>query len=187
VPVLRTAMMLNLPNALTLSRLLLAALFGYLLFTGHGRSILIAVFALAAASDGLDGFAARRLGQATAAGAVLDQVVDRIFTLLVVGLLIAHPLLRPKASAGGGAPEPLLLLLALACTRELVGLPGVVIALARGKRLYHVETIGKIATFVQSVTLGVIVLGAQWALAAAVACAAVGILAGGSYLRYALR
>lgn len=181
-------MTLNVPNALTLSRLLFAAAFGWLLFAGYGRPVLVVTFGLAAVSDALDGLAARRLGQVTPGGAVLDQGVDRAFTALVVALLIAHSFLQPGASAAGGTPRhELLTLLALACTREIVGLPGVVIALARGKRLYHVERIGKVATFVQSVTLGVILLGVGAALPVAVACAAVGAIAGASYVRYSLR
>jgi phosphatidylglycerophosphate synthase len=179
------SMRLNLPNALTLSRLLLGAAFGYLLFTGHGRPVLVATFALAAVSDAFDGLAARRLGQTTPSGAVLDQVVDRAFTVLVAGLLIVHGLGTPDGGPAPGADLPWLI--ALACTREIVGLPGVAIALARRKRLYHVEWIGKIATFVQSVTLAVIISGVPWALPVAVACAVVGSLSGASYLRYSLR
>jgi hypothetical protein len=58
------------------------------------------------------------------------------------------------------AGHDLRLLLALACAREIVALPGVAIVLWRKKRLYHVEYVGKVATFVQSMTLGVIILGA---------------------------
>lgn len=181
-------MHLTVPNGITLSRLLFAAAFGYLLFTGHGRGSLVAAFALAAASDGLDGFAARRLGQTSPGGAVLDQMVDRAFTAVVAGVLIAYSVMHPRLPVGGWTPQSdLLLLVALACTRELVALPAVAIVLARRKRLYHVEWIGKVATFVQSVTLGVIVLGVPWALPVAIVCAAVGVVSAANYLRYSLR
>ena len=140
----------NLPNALTASRLPLAALFGWLLLTGHSRATLLAVFALAALTDLFDGLAARALGQVTHGGAVLDQWMDRAFT----------------------AP--------------IVALPGVLIALARGRRLYHVEFVGKLATFVQSVTLGAIIAAPPFAPALALACALVGVASGASHLRYAL-
>jgi CDP-diacylglycerol--glycerol-3-phosphate 3-phosphatidyltransferase len=162
------------PNAVSLSRLLLAAAFGYLLFTDHGRVTLLVVFALAALSDALDGAVARGLGQVTHEGAVLDQFVDRIFTAAIVLLLLVHPL---------AAERPLLL---LACARELVALPGVGIALARGKRLYHVERLGKVATFVQSVTLAVIIAGVPWAPHLAVVCAVTGVAAALNYIRYSL-
>lgn len=173
---------MSVPDAITLSRLLLIAPFGWLLFAGFPRWSALGVFALAALTDGLDGYFARRLGQVSAAGARLDQTVDRVFTGLVVLLLLAHAWLR-----GGLAAQPdLPLLLGLACARELVALPGVAILWLRGGRLHHVERVGKIATALQSVTLGAIILGVSWARDLALGCALVGALSGAAYLRYAL-
>lgn len=168
----------NLPNAITASRLLLAALFGVLLFAGYSRATLLAVFALAALTDLVDGLAARALGQVTPGGAVLDQWVDRIFTVVVVALLVAH--------AERNGERGVIALLALACAREIVSLPGVAIALARGKPLYHVEFVGKLATFVQSLTLGAILFRAPFAAVLTGGCALVGVVSGASYVRYAL-
>jgi len=168
----------SLPNLLTASRLPLALVFGALLFTGHSRATLLAVFALAAVTDLFDGIAARRLGQVTRAGAVLDQWVDRGFTALVVGFLGTHAALAGDLATLG--------LLALACAREIVALPGVAILRVRGKPLYHVEFVGKLATFAQSVTLGAIVAAVPFAPALALVCAAIGVASGASYLRYAL-
>jgi len=171
VPAL-VVLFMTVPDAITVSRLLLTAPFALMLFAGYGRWMLLAVFALAAATDGLDGFVARRLGQVSPEGARLDQMVDRAFTLVVVLLLLVH---------GSGS-----VLLALACAREIVALPGIAIALWRKIPLYHVELIGKVATFVQSVTVGVIILGVPWAVFASLACAAVGVLSGANYVRYSL-
>lgn len=179
---------MNLPNAITLSRLFLVLPFGYLLFAGHSRWVLLAVFGLAAATDWLDGFVARRLGRVTPEGAALDQLVDRVFTVLIVLLLLTHAYLvdggpsLETARRARGLP----LLLGLSCTREIVGLPGVVIALVRRRPLYHVESVGKLATFVQCATLGAILLEVPWALELASACALVGAVAGATYVRYAL-
>jgi phosphatidylglycerophosphate synthase len=159
------------PDLITVSRLLLAGPFGYLLFAGYPRWVLLAVFGVAAATDWLDGFVARRLGQVSPRGAWLDQMVDRCFTVSVVALLLGH-----------GAPSALL---ALSCTREITGLVGVAIALWRGVPLYHVEYVGKVTTAIQSVTLGAIILDVPWALYLAIACAVVGVVSGANYARYA--
>jgi phosphatidylglycerophosphate synthase len=175
---------MTLPNAFTLSRLLLVAPFGYLLFAGYGRWTLFALFALAAVTDGFDGFFARRLGQVTPEGAWLDQMTDRGFTVAIVLLLLIHGWRAGGESHVGATPLPLLV--GLSCAREIVALPGVVIVLLRRMRLYHVEYVGKVATFVQSVTLGAIILEIPWALHLALACAVVGVFAGANYVRYSL-
>ncbi len=179
---------LNVPNAITLSRLVLVVPFAILLFTEKPRWTLVVVFVLAAATDWFDGFFARRLGQVTSRGAWLDQIVDRAFTIAVVLLLLVHGGTSSGAVARGsddGLALPLLL--ALACAREIVALPGAVVVLVRGLSLHHVEPVGKVATFVQSMTLAAILLELSWAPWLAVACAVVGIAAGASYLRYSLR
>jgi len=179
---------LNVPNAITASRLLFAGLFGYLLFGGAGRTTLLAVFGLAAVSDWLDGYFARRLDQVTAGGAVLDQYIDRVFTAMVVGALLVHALVTD------GDPAPatkqhsdLPVLLGLTYARDLIALPGIAMVLARGKRLYHVEYIGKVATFVQSLVLALIIFEPAWAWYPALACAAVGVVSAANYIRYSLR
>jgi phosphatidylglycerophosphate synthase len=180
----REAHVSDLPNAITLSRLLLVLPFGWLLFAEFPRWMLLAVFALAALTDALDGLVARRLGAVTRAGARLDQVVDRIFTTAIVLLLLAH---GSRTGTRSPAPEPaLLLLLALCCAREIVGLPGVAIAWLRGKPLYHVERVGKLATLVQSVTLGAILIEVGWAVYLALCCGILGIASGANYIRYSL-
>lgn len=180
---------MNWPNAITVSRLLLVAPFGYLLFAGYSPVALIAIYVLAALTDWVDGALARRLGQVSARGAWLDQMVDRAFTIGIVALLLVREYLVPVAldSSTPPAAPSLLLLSSLTCARELVALPGVLVAVLRGIPLYHVEYIGKVATFVQSITLGAVILRADWALPLAIACAIVGVLSGANYLRYSLR
>ena len=84
--------LLNVPNVVTLSRIVLIPLIigiYYLpdewLSAGHRNGAATAVFILAAATDWLDGFLARRLNQMSAFGAFLDPVADK---LIVVGALI---------------------------------------------------------------------------------------------------
>ncbi len=78
---------LNLPNLLTLTRILLIPVFVLLFATPTPDRALIAalVFIIAAVTDGLDGYLARRSGQVTALGKLLDPIADK---LLVVSALI---------------------------------------------------------------------------------------------------
>jgi phosphatidylglycerophosphate synthase len=78
-------------NAVTLSRgLLIAPIFG-LLWAGQGTAAL-ALYVLAALTDLLDGWLARRLRQSSEFGAQLDAVVDNLFSLAILGFLaLAYP------------------------------------------------------------------------------------------------
>lgn len=72
--------MLNLPNTITLSRIVLVIVFTAALSTDVTTSRLIALFAfvLAATTDWLDGFLARRLNQVTTFGKLIDPLADKI-------------------------------------------------------------------------------------------------------------
>jgi CDP-diacylglycerol---glycerol-3-phosphate 3-phosphatidyltransferase len=78
---------LNLPNALTLLRILavpvvVVALLGE---TPNGDALAAAVFALAAATDGLDGYFARSRDAVTTFGKLMDPLADK---LLIIGALL---------------------------------------------------------------------------------------------------
>src|SRR3954464_10026843 len=84
--------MLNVPNVITLSRIILIPLIigiyylPYDWLSDHGKNATAtAVFILAAATDWLDGYLARRLNQMSAFGEFLDPVADK---LIVTGALI---------------------------------------------------------------------------------------------------
>jgi len=80
-------------NAVTLSRGLLIAPIFALLWAGLTGAAL-AVYVLAAATDVVDGWLARRLQQASQFGAQLDAVVDNLFSLAILGFLaLAYPTL----------------------------------------------------------------------------------------------
>jgi Phosphatidylglycerophosphate synthase len=71
---------LNLPNAITLLRLLAAPGVVWLIWQ-HAWPAACWLFLAAALTDGLDGFVARRLKQTTALGATLDTVTDKVLGL----------------------------------------------------------------------------------------------------------
>ena len=70
-------------NGLTALRLLAAPLSGWSVATAHWRLSLV-LFVLAAATDLLDGFAARRLGQVSKAGGFFDHATDCAFVTLTL-------------------------------------------------------------------------------------------------------
>ena len=79
---------LNLPNALTLLRILAVPVVVVALLdeTPNGDALAAAVFALAAATDGLDGYFARSRGAVTTFGKLMDPIADK---LLIVAALVS--------------------------------------------------------------------------------------------------
>ena len=79
---------LNLPNSITVLRILLIPVFVWLYLEHTPEDILLAglVFATAAFTDFLDGYLARRSGQITNLGKLLDPVADKL--LVASGLIL---------------------------------------------------------------------------------------------------
>jgi CDP-diacylglycerol--glycerol-3-phosphate 3-phosphatidyltransferase len=95
---------MNLPNALTVTRIFLVPLLVVVLLTKfEGKQILgirhelvgAAIFGIAALTDWLDGYLARRRGQITALGQMMDPLADKLLTsaafisLVQIGLVPA--------------------------------------------------------------------------------------------------
>lgn len=92
----RRETLLTAPNVLTLFRLALVPVFFALWFVEHGTfawapPAAAAVFALAAATDWLDGYLARRLALTSAFGAFLDPVADKVMVCTALVLMAAAP------------------------------------------------------------------------------------------------
>jgi cardiolipin synthase len=83
---------MNLPNYITLVRIVLIPFFVNLMIYGYYQPALI-VFAVACVTDALDGMIARLTGQITELGAFLDPMADKLLiisafvTLVLEGLL----------------------------------------------------------------------------------------------------
>ena len=90
-PVEETALnIFNIPNLLSISRILAVPLFVILMLEPSPLRALIAgiVFALASATDWLDGYLARRWGQVTKIGKLLDPVADKILLMSAFIILV---------------------------------------------------------------------------------------------------
>ena len=77
------------PNLLSAVRLLGVPLFLWLVLGPERDGLALVVLMVAGVTDFLDGYLARRLGQYSALGEILDPVADRLYILaVVVGLLL---------------------------------------------------------------------------------------------------
>lgn len=77
---------LNVPNALSGLRLLTApVIFLLIIYSTPGNyPVLIAIFCFSMLLDLLDGYLARKLGQETELGKILDPVADKLMVVLIV-------------------------------------------------------------------------------------------------------
>jgi CDP-diacylglycerol--glycerol-3-phosphate 3-phosphatidyltransferase/cardiolipin synthase len=85
----------NLPNSLTILRILLIPVFVGIFYaqphwiSAHSANVLAtAVFGLAAITDWLDGYFARKLNQTSAFGAFLDPVADKLMVAAALIMLV---------------------------------------------------------------------------------------------------
>ncbi|MEO5703050.1 MAG: CDP-diacylglycerol--glycerol-3-phosphate 3-phosphatidyltransferase [Gammaproteobacteria bacterium] len=84
----------NIPNILTLVRIGLIPVFVLVFYLPFGWSHIATavIFAVAAITDMLDGYLARKLGQVSALGAFLDPVADKLMIAVALVLLVQmHP------------------------------------------------------------------------------------------------
>lgn len=85
---------MNIPNTLTLLRIALIPIFvvAFYLPVKWNHLLACAVFSLAAITDLLDGYLARKLGQISRLGEFLDPVADKLMVAVALVLLVQqHP------------------------------------------------------------------------------------------------
>jgi cardiolipin synthase (CMP-forming) len=134
------------PNAVTLVRLLLMPVCAYLLATGrYGWGLVLT--AVVGSTDWVDGWLARRFGQVSRVGQLLDPLADRLLIASVAIALVVRGVVPWQAA---------LLLVA----RDLVLLAGWPLLKRRGIEPPEVIFLGKAATLVLLCALPVLTLGA---------------------------
>jgi cardiolipin synthase (CMP-forming) len=143
------------PNAVTLVRLLLMPVCAYLLATGrYGWGLVLT--ALVGSTDWVDGWLARRFGQVSRVGQLLDPLADRLLIASVAIALVVRGVLPWQAAA-------------LLVARDLVLLAGWPLLKRRGIEPPEVIFLGKAATLVLLLALPVLTLGATGLAVAGVA------------------
>ena len=130
---------LNVPNLLTLIRILLVPVLVVVLLqaTPHGSWVAAAVFALAAITDTLDGYLARSRRSVTTFGKVMDPIADK---LLIAAALIS------LVSVGRVAPWAAMVIIAREfAVSGLRGAAGQQGAIIPANRLGKVKTVLQVA------------------------------------------
>ncbi len=182
-------------NVLTLARIAMIPLVVVLFYLAEPWSNPAAacVFILAAITDSLDGYLARRLGQTSALGAFLDPVADKLMVATALILLVSHD--PPELELIRFNPQVLITITAavivgreitISALREWMAEMG-----ARGK--VAVSSMGKLKTIFQMTGLSMMLFRSDvWFLPAfelgvycLVAAAALTLWSMGVYLRAA--
>lgn len=136
----------QLPNAITVVRVVLVAPCGWLLWQDAVLEALLLI-AIAGASDAVDGILARRFDWRTRFGALADPAADKLLVVVVIAVLAVKGLVP-------------LWLVAIIVGRDVVILSG---AFAFRQLIGHVEMaptlVSKINTVVQFLLLLVVLLG----------------------------
>lgn len=137
---------LTIPNAISFVRIGLIPVFLVLLLIGEDVLALIAL-ATSSLTDFLDGYLARRLGQVTRLGQLLDPAADRlcIFAVLI-GLTVREII-------------PWFVLVVILARELMLVVIGVVLS-RRGRGPLPVHRLGKVGTFALLLGLPTLVLGA---------------------------
>jgi cardiolipin synthase len=140
-------------NQLTLLRLLLVPVFALcMLYNMPGWALV--TFAVAAATDALDGLIARSLGQPTTLGAWLDPMADKLLIVTMFVMLTVPGL-------GLAVRLPLWLTVVVLSRDIAIVLTVAIVNLAVARRTFRPTMLGKAATVVYVVT-GVVALFANY-------------------------
>jgi cardiolipin synthase len=130
----RVDRVLTIPNVVTAVRLAAVPVFLWLLFGVQDRVAAAVLLAVLGATDWVDGWLARRLGQVSTLGKVLDPVADRVLLAVAVTAIIVD----------GSVP---LWLGAAVLAREALVSVAVVTLAALGAARIDVVWVGKAGTF----------------------------------------
>ena len=166
----------NIPNLLTLIRVVITFAILYLIFAGFSFKSIALLFFIGMITDGLDGYIARKFNQKTEFGRKFDMVADRF---LMIGTIFAIIIYNVQI---GVFDRYELLMIFLVISREIIGFPFAITAFFSGKHLPKVRLVGKLTTVLQGFTFPIILFGWYIAIYLSVLTAIVGIIAGMTYI-----
>ncbi|HZN75244.1 MAG TPA: CDP-alcohol phosphatidyltransferase family protein [Micromonosporaceae bacterium] len=126
---------LTVPNGISFVRLLGVPLFLYLLLVAHADAAAVIVLAIGGTTDWVDGWAARRLGQVSRLGELLDPLADRLYILATLIAFTVRDVVPWQFTAALLAREAVLLACLAVLRRYGYGPP-------------PVHYLGKTATFI---------------------------------------
>ena len=149
---------MNLPNKLTILRIIMIPIFVavfYLTMIPGNYIISAVIFALAAFTDFLDGYIARKYKLVTNLGKFLDPIADKV--LVSTALII---MLLPMTGEQAIIPFYGAIGVAIILARELIVSGFRIVAASNGKVL-AADKSGKVKTFLQDVCILVLLVGAD--------------------------
>lgn len=152
--------MFQIPNTLTLLRILLVPVFAiaFVIPGEAARLTAFVVFCIAGLSDALDGFAARKLNAGTDFGRMLDPIADKILVGVALMMLVAEGQVR-EFNLTMGLPSLLKLVPALIILAREILVSGLREFLAGVSVSVPVSSIAKLKTTIQMVAIGAMILG----------------------------
>jgi cardiolipin synthase len=137
----------TLANVISFARLLGVPLFLYLFLVAHADGPAIWVLAIGGTSDWIDGYVARRMGQVTRLGQLLDPVADRLYILATILALTVRGIVPWPVTAALLLREAILGVCLLILPRYGYGPP-------------PVHYLGKTATFILLMAFPMLLLAA---------------------------
>src|SRR5580704_3102752 len=151
--------MFALPNAITMLRIVLVPVFAvaFVLPGDAARIIAFLVFAIAGASDWLDGFAARKLNAGSDFGRMLDPIADKVLVAVALMMLVAEGDVS-EFNLTTGLHSLLRLVPALIILSREILVSGLREFLAGTRVSVPVTAIAKFKTAVQMVAIGAMIL-----------------------------
>ena len=138
----------NLPNILTLSRIVVIPIIVLLFFFDGNRWLMLIIFSIAGITDFFDGYIARSQKKISKVGIFLDPVADKLLIATVILMLVAYDRIT------GPAILPALIIL----FREIL-VSGLREFLAQVRKKLPVSKIAKWKTAIQMIALGFLIIG----------------------------
>lgn len=151
---------MNLPNKLTVSRIVMIPifiLFFYLGFTAH-YFVALAVFGIASLTDLLDGKIARKYNLVTNLGKFLDPIADKVLVLSAFAVLLTVPEIF-NANLGGWAIIAAGCGVAVILSREII-VSGFRMVAASSGLVIAADKVGKYKTVTQDLSIVILLIGA---------------------------
>lgn len=141
---------MNLPNKLSILRILLIPVFTVFFFLPqipYNYVISAAIFVIAAATDFLDGYIARKYNLVTNLGKFIDPIADKALVATSLIILITHPIITSGYAVGFNCTVIFSVGVAIILVRELM-ISGFRMVAAKQQIVLAADKIGKAKTFV---------------------------------------
>ena len=152
---------MNLPNKLSILRILLIPVFTVFFFLPQipfNYVISASIFAIAAATDFLDGYIARKYNLVTNLGKFIDPIADKALVATALIILITHPMITCPCLVGFDLTIIFSVGVAIILVRELM-ISGFRMVAAKQQIVLAADKIGKAKTFVTDFAIVFLLVG----------------------------